>query len=87
MSCFGFIEIETPTTETLFVGKMMKTISIIIMKNDELLFAEGSEAFKPSDSFSFPCVQCETFNFWNAPLIFNEVSASFRIQYMNGISV
>ncbi len=41
--------------------------------DDELIFGEGSEAFKHCDPFSFSCVQCETLNFWNAPFIFNEV--------------
>ncbi len=41
--------------------------------DDELIFGEGSEAFKQCDPFAFPCVQCETLNFWNAPFIFNEV--------------
>ncbi len=55
--------------------------------DDELIFGEGSEAFKHCDLFSFPCVQCKTLNFWNAPLIFNEVSAFFCIQYMDRINV
>ncbi|CAM4970193.1 unnamed protein product [Rotaria socialis] len=40
--------------------------------NDELLLGEASEAFKQCDPFVFPCVQCDTLNFWNAPFIFNE---------------
>ncbi|CAF0895230.1 unnamed protein product [Rotaria sordida] len=40
--------------------------------NSELLFGEGSEAFKQCDPFVFPCVQCQTLNFWNTPFIFNE---------------
>ena len=41
---------------------------------NEYLFGEGSEAFKQCDPFVFPCLQCETLNFWNAPFVFNEVS-------------
>lgn len=41
--------------------------------DDELVFGEGSEAFKHCDPFAFPCAQCQTLNFWNAPLVFNEV--------------
>lgn len=41
--------------------------------DNELVFGEGSEAFKLCDPFSFPCVQCDTLNFWNVPFIFNEV--------------
>jgi DNA polymerase alpha subunit A len=41
--------------------------------NHELLFGEESEAFKQCDPFVFPCIQCQTLNFWNAPFIFNEV--------------
>ena len=41
---------------------------------NEYLFSEGSEALKQCDPFVFPCVQCETLNFWNAPFVFNEVS-------------
>ncbi|CAF3590618.1 unnamed protein product [Adineta steineri] len=40
--------------------------------DDELLFGEGSEAFKQCDPFVFPCVKCETLNFWNTSFIFNE---------------
>ncbi len=41
--------------------------------DDELIFGESSEAFKQCDPFVFPCVQCQTLNFWNVPFIFNEV--------------
>lgn len=41
--------------------------------DSELLLGEGSEAFKQCDPFVFPCVKCETLNFWNAPFVFNEV--------------
>ncbi len=41
--------------------------------DDELIFGEGSEAFKQCDPFVFPCVQCQTLNFWKAPFSFNEV--------------
>jgi len=46
--------------------------------DNELLFGEGSEAFKQCDPFVFSCVQCETLNFWNAPFIFNEVKNLLR---------
>ncbi|CAF3355969.1 unnamed protein product [Rotaria sp. Silwood1] len=45
--------------------------------NSELLFGEGSEAFKQCDPFVFPCIQCQTLNFWNAPFIFNEDKTCF----------
>ena len=41
--------------------------------DNELFFGEGSEAFKQCDPFVYPCTQCQTLNFWNAPFIFNEV--------------
>ncbi|CAF4767923.1 unnamed protein product, partial [Rotaria sp. Silwood2] len=49
--------------------------------NSELLFGEGSEAFKQCDPFVFPCVQCQTLNFWNAPFIFNEVKFILQLAF------
>ncbi|UJR25876.1 hypothetical protein I4U23_007226 [Adineta vaga] len=55
--------------------------------DDELLFGDGEEAFKQCDPFVFPCVKCETLNFWNAPFSFNEdkscVSSLLRCTNVN----
>jgi hypothetical protein len=37
-------------------------------------FNHQSQSFKHCDPFVFPCVQCQTLNFWNTPFVFNEVS-------------
>ena len=47
-------------------------------ENDqEFHWGENIEDFKQCDPFVFPCVQCETLNFWNAPFVFNEVTHLF----------
>lgn len=45
------------------------------LENNDEEFFEGDnfENFKQCDPFGFPCIQCQTLNFWNTPFIFNEV--------------